>query len=132
MTEKSYYARLTKYYLLRGLELKRTVVWEAKFTRAGRISYKALAPHQELSLLQAERAYALKLADVGRAKKPFDGLALYNALPFYVAIYYREKKSFLYEIDFRDYVKERQASKEKSLSEQRACAIGKVIKLKRK
>lgn len=132
MTEKSYYADLTKLYVARSLELKRTIVWEAKFTRSGRISYKALAPHQELSLLQAERAYGLKLADVGRAKKPFDGLALYSALPIYVAIYYREKKSFLYEINFRDYIKERYSSKEKSLSEQRACVIGKVIKLKRK
>lgn len=124
MTEKSYYTKLTKFYRSRALATGRTIVWEAKFTRTNVISFKALAPHQELSMLEAERAYGLKLADVGRAKKPFDGLALYDAKPVFVAIYFREKKSTLYEIDLRRFIELRQYTKKKSLTQADAAVIG--------
>lgn len=129
MTEKSYYAKLTKYYRLRAIAIGQSIAWEAKFSRTNTISFKALAPHQELALLQAERAYGLKLADTGLAKKPFDGFAIYDAKAVFVAIFFKERKSFIYEIDLRKFIEYRQYSKKKSLSHLAAGEIGHYINI---
>lgn len=127
MTEKSYYAKINKHYLSHSKEYNNNIVWEAKFTRTSRIAYRALANHQEESLVKAQRAYAIKLADVGLALKPFDGGMFYKASGFFIAIYFTYRKTIVVEIPIDNFLHEKYSSKEKSLTKQRALEIGKVI-----
>ena len=128
MTEKDYYAKINRYYVAHIEEYQNNIVWEAKFSRTKRIAYRSLALHQEASLLQAERYFAHKLADVGIALKPFDGFVLYKATVFFIAIYFSEKTE-IYEIPIRLLLREKYLSGEKSLTKERAKEIGKLIKL---
>lgn len=109
--------------------LERSINWEAKFSRINRIPFKSLAPHQEEKLLEGERGVAWKFPDTGPMRKMFDGTAIYNGLPIFVAIYFNDNKSTIIEIPFRSFLKEKYESGEKSLTKQRASEIGKLIKL---
>lgn len=129
MTEKSYYADLTKYYLDHALKLKRSISWEAKFSRSHRISFSALAPHQEEKLLKSMRAYGEKIADAGVMRKPFDGWVLFNAESYFIAIYFLPRETEIYEIHIRNFVDEKYRSTEKSLTKERASEIGRRIHL---
>lgn len=124
MTESSYYADLTKYYEKTATN---SIAWEAKFSRNHRIPFSDLPPHQEEYLLQAEEAYGFKIPDSGVGQKPFDGFTLYRAKSFFIAIYFLPRKTEIYEIPIRVFVNEKYTSKEKSLSKERACIIGKRI-----
>ncbi len=126
MTEASYYAKLTKYYLKTA---RNSIAWEAKFTRSNRIRFDALADHQEEKLLESERAYGEKIADSGLIKKPFDGWVLYKASSFFIAIYFTPNHTEIYEIPIRTFIKEKYVSSEKSLSKKRAKEIGKLIEI---
>ena len=127
MTEKSYYADLTKYYIEYAKEIEKSIAWEAKFTRTNRLNFKCLAEHQEEKLLKSEMAYGEKIADAGLMKKPFDGWVLYKARSFFIAIYFLPRHTEVYEINIRDFLKEKYAGKEKSLSKERAGEIGRRI-----
>lgn len=127
MIERNYYAKINAYYIKNIKTYDNNIVWEAKFTRTKRINFNSLANHQEASLLQAERYFAHKLADVGIALKPFDGFILYKASVFFIAIYFKPGEPEIYEIPIRDFLKEKYTSKEKSLSKERAKEIGKLI-----
>lgn len=130
MTEKSYYLKLNKYYIKYAKEiLHKSVAWEAKFTRTNYINFKCLAAHQEERLLEAEGVYGQKLADVGLARKAFDGFVLFEAKSFFVAIYFKPNKTLIYQIPIRAFIKEKYAGKEKSLSIERANQIGKLIRI---
>lgn len=127
MTEKSYYADLTKYYISHAKEIEKSIAWEAKFTRTNRLNFKCLSDHQEEKLLKAENAYGEKIADSGLMKKPFDGYVLYKARSFFIAIYFLPRQTEVYEIPIRDFLKEKYAGKEKSLTKERASEIGRRI-----
>lgn len=126
MTESSYYPALTKYYTRTATN---NVAWESKLSKTSRISFSALAPHQEDALLKAERIYGEKIADVGVLKKGFDGFILYKATSLFIAIYFLPRATEVYEIPIRSFLKEKYESGEKSLTKQRASEIGKLIKL---
>lgn len=126
-TEKSYYAKINAYYIKNIKEYGNNIVWEAKFTRTRRIAFNSLANHQEASLLQAERYFSHKLADVGIALKPFDGFILYKATVFFIAIYFSKNKTEIYEIPIRSLLREKYTSGNKSLTKERAKEIGRLI-----
>lgn len=127
MQEKDYYAELNKYYTKHAKEIEKSIAWEAKFTRTNRLNFKCLAEHQEEKLLKAEMAYGEKIADAGLMKKPFDGYVLYKARSFFIAIYFLPRQTEVYEIPIRDFLKEKYAGKEKSLTKDRASEIGRRI-----
>lgn len=129
MKEKSYYTDLNKFYVARARFLQRSVVWEAKFTRTDSIPFSDLQPHQEEKMLEAERVYGYKIADIGRIKKPFDGIAVYGAAAFVVVIFYKPNATAIYEIDIRTFIHEREHSKRKSLTHERARDIGTWIRI---
>jgi penicillin-binding protein-related factor A (putative recombinase) len=126
VTEKSYYSAIGKYYTKHATI---TTTWEAKFTRSKYINFKCLAPHQEEFLLQSERSLNLKIPDVGLSRKLFDGVCMVGAYPVFVAIYYQPRKTEIYEIPIRAFLKEKYTSGEKSLSIDRARQIGKLIEI---
>ncbi len=119
MTESSYYARITAYYVRNARE---TIFWESKFTRNSRIPFNAVAPHQEENLLKD--VFGHKIADSGVSRKPADGFVLYHPKSIIVAIYYAPGDTEVYEIGIRAFVNEKYSSKEKSLSKMRASQIG--------
>ncbi len=121
MKESSYYAAITNHYVKNTFV---TVAWEAKFTRTDRLSFDALAVHQEYALLEATKVHGFKIPDSGIGQKPYDGFVLYNALAVVIAIYYKPKEVEVYEINIRDFVSEKYTSKEKSLTKKRAAEIG--------
>lgn len=120
MTERDYYPAINKYYLSNMQKYKNTIVWEAKITKTNTLSLNCLADHQEEKLLEAERAMAHKIADVGRAKKPFDGIVVYKATSIVVAIFYKPRATVVYEIYARDFLKEKYTSGKKSITKERA------------
>lgn len=124
MTESSYYADLTKYYAEEALRIKKSITWEAKFTRTSYLNFKCLPYHQEEFLLQSERSFGYKIPDTGIAKKPFDGLAIFDAHAVFVAIYFVPRKTEIYEIPIRDFLTEKYKSGNKSLTKERAAQIG--------
>ena len=125
--EKDYYTDLTKYYIAEGLRIKQSITWEAKISKTHRINFKVLVPHQEEKLLQSERCDGFKIPDVGRAKKNYDGCAIYNAYAVFVAIYFLSRRTEIYEIPIRSFLNEKYTSKEKSLTKKRASEIGTLI-----
>lgn len=124
MLEKSYYAKITKYYERTATN---TIVWEAKFTRTHRLPFDALASHQEANLLAAELVHGHKLPDSGIGVKPYDGYVVYRATAVVIAVYYRPHETEIFEISIRSFVTEKYTSKEKSLKKDRAGIIGKRI-----
>ncbi len=122
MTEKSYYAAITSYYVRTARE---TVFWEAKFVRTDRLSFAALAAHQEVNLLKEVLGY--KIPDNGIGQKPADGFVLYRPKSVVIAIYYKPGATEIYEIGIRAFVEEKYSSKEKSLTKEKAATIGRRI-----
>lgn len=129
MTEKDYYANATKYYTQRAVELGLSFAVELKITKTNVLSFKCLPAHQEEKLLQAERAYGHKIADVGRQRKPFDIMVVQNAEAVVIAIFYTPGKSEIYEISIRNFLAEKYTSGKSSLTKERASQIGRKIKL---
>jgi len=127
VTEKSYYTDLTKYYLEESLKLQRSITWEAKFTRTNYLNFNCLPAHQEEFLLESERAYGYKIPDTGIAKKPFDGLVVFNAHSVFIAIYFLPRHTEIYEMPIRTFLQEKYKSGKKSLTKERAAEVGKLI-----
>lgn len=124
MVEKDYYSLINKYYQKHATE---TIAWEAKITKTKNISFSCLAPHQEENLLKAENVFTYKIPDSGRAQKPFDGFVIKNGVAIFIAIYYKPRKTEIYEILFRDFVNEKYKSGKKSLTIERAKEIARNI-----
>jgi hypothetical protein len=124
MKEKNYYPDISRYYRKHATNC---IAWESKLSKTDRISFTALAPHQEDALLQAERVYGEKIADVGILKKGFDGFILYKATSLFIGIYFKPSQTEIYEIPIRSFLNEKYTSKEKSLTKKRASEIGRLI-----
>jgi len=125
--EKDFYARLTAYYTDFAKRTGRSVAWEAKRSLTARVRFDSVSAHQERNLLAAEDAHGFKIPDNGIGLKPYDGYVIAKAYSVVVLIYYKPRESEVYEIPVRTWVNERYASKEKSITKERACAIGKRI-----
>jgi hypothetical protein len=128
MVEKDYYNSINKYYTANATN---SIAWEAKITKSNTMNFSCLAPHQEESLLVAERSFGYKIPDSGISKKGFDGFVLYRATALFIAIYYIPHKTEIYEIPIRAFLKEKYESGKKSLSKERAREIGKVLSLQK-
>ena len=125
MTESSFYHRLTLHYAAQAIARRRSIVWEAKFTRSNRIRFDALDTHQEIALLESETSHGYKIRDAGVFKKPYDGYAIYNALALVVLIYNTE----VFEMPIRTFIEEKYTSKEKSLTRERCLSLGTLVSL---
>lgn len=126
MRESSYYPAIIRYY---EKNTRVSVAFEAKFTRTNRLSFDALAPHQEQYLLKATVVHGWKLPDSGIGIKPYDGYVLYGARAVMIAIYYKPRATEVYEIPIRTFIEEKYVSKEKSLTREKAAAIGTRLSL---
>ncbi len=101
---------------------------EVKITKTNRLSFSCLPAHQEEKLLESERCFAEKIADVGMLKKPYDIMLVHKAKAILVIIFYRPRNSAVYELPVRDFIRMRESRpSEKSLTEEEVAQIGTKI-----
>lgn len=92
---------------------------ELKQTTTNSLPFSALAPHQEMALLASKHnSLMFKLIDAGY-QNPFDMFFLVKS-GAWVVIKYPEG---FYVVDIDDFIKERESSDRKSLTEERAKEI---------
>jgi len=121
--EKTYYKAVGEYY---ERTANNTTVWEVKRTTTNSLPFSALMDHQERYLTKATERYSKKYADVGLARKPFDGTTYIGAYSYVVIVF---GSLNVYEIPIHKFIREKYTSKRKSLTEKRAGQIGQLIKL---
>lgn len=133
MVEKDMYPLMKKYVQAHLPET--TEVYELKICKGTSLPFNALAPHQEEALLKAyQGGFYYRIADIpwGRDSsfrftppKPFDSIAIVRVQSFVVVWFYHpgQKKVFI-KIPIETFIKERETSTRKSLTEDRAKEIG--------
>lgn len=127
MKEKDYYASIAAYC---KKNWHGSFAIEIKIAKGNALPFSALLPHQEEAMLQAERSFIYKIPDAGIAKKPFDMVMVSNGDAVLILIYYRVRNAKIFLVPLRNFIKERESSLRKSLTSERAAAIGTVIDLR--
>lgn len=115
-----------------------TMVYELKMEKGSSIAFARVYDHQVTWLYQAKHSHVYhKIADTTMSfggkqtfnkPKPFDCMVIVKVPAWVIIMFYkpREKKEALY-IDIDDWIKERDTSSRKSLTEQRAREISSHI-----
>jgi penicillin-binding protein-related factor A (putative recombinase) len=99
---------------------KQTGAFELKLCRNRAMPYSAVAPHQIDALLNAKHGTLIyKIPDVGY-QNPFDCVSL-SGVPAFVVVKYTSGKA--YGIDIDDFIRFRDSSSRKSLTEADALTI---------
>jgi len=118
-----------------------TTAFELKICKLKSLSFDSVKEHQVEALVEAKHGYLYhKISDSPifpghktrfTKPKPFDCLVISESKAYVVIWYYhpRQPKEMIW-IDINDWLKEVKASDRKSLTEERAKEIGKVIKFK--
>lgn len=123
MTEAEFQTKFTKW---KHYNKKTNALYELKVSPRPSIPFSRLEKHQERWLLNAKHdQICYKIPDVGYDQKPSDMFCLYHADAYVVVMFYTEigTKHF-YMIDIDEWVKEREQSTRKSITEERAGEIG--------
>lgn len=105
---------------------KHSCAVECKVSNGDSIAFSALQPHQEQALLIATHSCLYhKISDAGAyAPLPFDGFVLCG-VPAYVALRWKGRGITI--ITIQKWIQEREASKRKSLTYDRAFEIAKRV-----
>lgn len=115
-------------------------VWELKFTKQRSIRFDAVQDHQIEGLLEAKKhGLYHKISDQPwgynpkfrfTSKKPFDCLFVKDVNSYVLLWFYkpRQPKVFI-KIDIDTFIRERDNSDRKSLTEERAMEIGESVKI---
>ena len=104
--------------------------WEVKRTTGNSIPFSSFANHQIESLMKAKhQRLNVKIRDVGRHLKNFDGMTFEKSPAWCVCCYpFNNKQGFIaYSIDIDVWYNERRTSGKKSLSLERAKELGTLI-----
>ena len=122
MREKNMALLWGKY--IKSHQPKRLETYEMKFTKKKRIHFDAVAEHQIWYLDHSQKGLYYKIPDMASAdgysaKKPFDSLWMFNAVPFIVVWFYkpRERKVF-YKIKLEKFLWLKENNKFKSFTEE--------------
>ena len=107
-----------------------TGVFELKLARGKSLAFSAVQEHQERALLMVSfSGIYYKIPDDTYSQKPFDCFYIKNAEAYVVVMFYhRGQKEFIM-IKIQDWMKEKENSDRKSLTEERAKEIGQVYLL---
>lgn len=124
MNEKDYYPKIKKYYTQNATQ---SMAIEVKITKTKSLPFSCLPAHQEEKLLESERAFAEKIADVGVLKKPYDIMLVHRAKAILVVIFYEPRKSRVYELNIRDFIHMRETMGKKSATEEEIAMTGILI-----
>lgn len=103
--------------------------FELKLVKGNSMPFSAVMEHQVQNLLIVKHSIlTYKIPDAGIAQKPFDCFTLKGNAFIVINYYIRGQKEFVI-IDIDDFVKEKETSERKSLTEERAKQIGNVYYL---
>jgi hypothetical protein len=120
---------------------KKTSVYELKMEKGKSIAFDRVYDHQITGLRQAKYAGMYhKIADTTvpfgggiqrfNKPKPFDCMVITQADAYVVIMFYQPREDKIcYFIDIDDFIKEKENSSRKSLTEERAREISKLIKI---
>jgi hypothetical protein len=104
---------------------RETGAFELKLTKTDYLSFDAVKEHQEQALFHVKHSILpYKIPDDAYSQKPFDCFCLANQKAF-VVIMFNGKSGIFYMIDIDSWLTEKQNSKRRSLTEERAGQIGK-------
>ena len=103
-------------------------VFELKITKTNLLRFDAVSEHQINCLVSASSSsgFHYKISDSGMGHKPFDSVHFRNMNAFVVIQYYKPRKKEFIMIDIERFIKEKEKSSRKSLTEDRAKEIGVV------
>lgn len=104
--------------------------WEVKRTTGNTLPFKSFANHQIESLFKANKQRLhIKIRDVGRHRKNFDGMTLDHSPAWCICCYPDDNKDgyVAYAIDINVWYNERRTSGKTSLSKERAKELGALI-----
>lgn len=108
-------------------ELHTSVAFELKLTKTKSIPFHAVQPHQSANLRMAKhKRFKYKIPDDSIGQKPFDCFLLEKVPSFVVVMFYKRGEKKFYLIDVDTWLGEEKKSNRKSLTEERASAIGKT------
>jgi len=106
---------------------KTSAAFELKICKKKSLPFSAVQKHQEDALIAVKHhCLSYKISDDSRGFKPFDCFSL-SAEAYVVIMFYRPRNSKVYMIDIDAWLKEKKASKRKSITEERAGEIGEFI-----
>lgn len=101
----------------------KTAVFELKITNGKSIRFDAVVEHQENALYAAKHGNVVfKIPDCG-FQNPFDSFMAVQ-IPAYVVLMFHAKQKDFVMVDIDDWLREKQESTRKSLTEERAIEIG--------
>lgn len=109
---------------------KKTAVFELKITKGNSVPFSDLKEHQENALYCAKNGNIIyKIPDDSIAQKPFDAFSM-NKVPAFVVLMFHAKQSEFIMVDIDVWIKEKETSERKSLTEERAKEIGAIKNLR--
>ena len=115
----------TKFSKWKKYNHKQSALYELKFTKESSIAFNRLEPHQESALLRSKHGeICYKMPDDNFCQKPSDMFCIYKGGGYVVIMFYKPGVKHFYIIDIDNFIKERDTSKRKSLTEDRANVIG--------
>lgn len=122
----------TKFSKWKIYNKKCSALFELKFTKGISIAFSRLEEHQEKALLKAKHSQiCYKMPDDNFSQKPSDMFCIYKGGGYVVIIFYKKGTKNFYIIDIDKWIEERNTSDRKSITEDRAKAIGEYHELGR-
>lgn len=128
MLEKNLQTRITRYVKNRWRHGSAAI--EVKITKDKSLPFNAVKDHQIAGLSVAKHGtLAYKIPDTGYDQKPFDMFVFQGAGAYVMVMFWKRGSKTCYLIDIDDFLKEKETSDRKSLTEERANEIGEKITL---
>jgi len=125
--EKDFQTRFTRWA---KHNTKTSTAFELKLEKGTSMPFSAVMDHQITALRVAKHGVmSYKIPDVGYDQKPFDCFVLVNIPSYVVIMFYKQNQKEFFMIDVDDFIKEKETSKRKSLTEDRAREIGQTYVL---
>lgn len=131
-SEAAFQTEFTRWLKYTDLFPSGKLVYELKFTKESSLPFSAVMEHQLAALYSAKHGrLPYKIADVGIARKPCDGFMVASSDAVIGIMYYVSRgcrEFFIIDIDV--FLNEKETSKRKSLTIDRAREIGTACYLK--
>lgn len=126
--EKDFQAKFNRFA---KASLSGSAAFELKLTHTDSIPFSAVKDHQEAALLAAHTGKLFyKIPDESSGHKPFDCFLLSAVPSFVVIMFYRRSESSFVMIPITVWLREKELSKKRSLTQERAFEIGQVFSLR--
>lgn len=122
MKEKNFQTEFTKWAKYR---FKGSGVFELKICKEKSMPFGVVQEHQINALkLSKHDSVVYKIPDGSYDQKPFDCFRVEKVSAYVVVIFYRRGQKEFFMIDIDDFIKEKETSDRKSLTEDRARELG--------